>query len=192
MRNGGFTFVEVMLSLAMTSVVVLLGFMAIQSAAESVEVADATADTLQSLRNVMGMVTQELEMASSQDLEGLCAPIHVSESMPEVTFQVPLDDTGESWSDPITYLFENEDTDGDAQLDDGEDTNGDGVLTRRLVRLQGDTEMILAAANNLHDVDFDLSDDGRMLTVTLVASQEIGMTGDKAESVITSSILLMN
>ena len=83
---------------------------------------------------------------------------------------------------------------GNGQLNTGEDTNGDGILNRRLVMIQPDgTRQVLGGSNNLADVTFGLSPDGSMLTATIVATMrlETGRARMLRYS-LTSNIFLMN
>ena len=50
----------------------------------------------------------------------------------------------------------NEDDNGNGRLDPDEDENGDGVLTRRIVRLQDGESVPIASANTIDTVLFTL------------------------------------
>ena len=121
----------------------------------------------------------------------------------ELVFQVPLDGTRLLWSSPIRFRYINEDTNGNAALDPGEDVDGDGALTRRIVRMQdingdGDEDdpgeqRPLAAANDLSDVQFALDADHSLLTIRLEASARTsGRRMERVTAAVTSRVYVCN
>ena len=116
-------------------------------------------------------------------------------------FQSPTDNTGTNWTQPISYFFVNEDADGDARLDPGEDADGDGVLSRRMMRQQdingdGDTNdpsevRQVASANDISNVAFAF--DGAILTITLTSSKQPHHDRTQAiTATVTGNVFLMN
>lgn len=168
MRNtAGFTLLEMSIAVAILSVVSLLSFLAIQSGAETSAVAAAKEEVAAGLRQTLLDLTQEVRQAYT-DRTVASAPRHAPVNAASITvtntgkglsFYVPTKSNTPqpAAAGPITITFENEDANANGKLDTGEDKNGDGVLTRRLVRQQGTTKTPLGAANVLSSVTFTLS-----------------------------------
>jgi len=214
MRNSGFTLTELMVVAALLSVVSLLVFMSVQSATQATEVAKAKADAQRGVREVLNVVSRELELAAKVGDDSLIPPLEpveitedISDTVPvQVAFQIPTDGTGRGWSQRIIYRFFNEDLNGNALLDSGEDENGDGLLTRCLLRLQdrdgdGDTggageQEMVARVNNLSTFSFTMV--GDTVTVTASATEPLLMrrgAGDAPESItstVSTQIYLIN
>jgi prepilin-type N-terminal cleavage/methylation domain-containing protein len=215
MRNGGFTLAELMVVAALLSVVSLLVFMSVQSATQATEVAKAKADAQRGVREALNIISRELGLAAKVGDDSLIPvldPVEIRENISstipvEVSFQVPIDGTGRGWSERILYQFVNEDLNGNALLDSGEDVAiVDGLLTRCIMRLQdrdgdGDTEdageqEMVARVNNLSAVSFALV--GDTITVTATATEPLRMrrgAGDAPASVssnVTTQIYLIN
>jgi prepilin-type N-terminal cleavage/methylation domain-containing protein len=183
-KNTGFSLLEMSISMAILSIISLLGFIVLQSSTESAAIATGKNKVQSDLRDVMQLLTSEVREAyTRRTIDAMIAPdeteaIQVSEDGESITWQTPVPVDGPGMvtvSAPITVFFENEDENGNALLDDGEDTNQDGVLTRRLVRVQDGTETTLAAANNISAVQFALlpnSDTGNDMLTTLQISLE--------------------
>lgn len=192
----GFTLLELMISMAVLSVIAMLGFIVIRSSYESQSLIEAKGVVDRELRDVMAALTAELELAytdprldSVSTPEGV-EPVSVSADRRSITFYRPMPDNsprGYTWAGPITFSLLNEDTrvdewGGNAKLDDGEDTNDDGMLTRRIVRTQVTGEaQALASANNISDIEFELiqnpnPDDDRFtsLLIRIEASMAYG------------------
>src|SRR5690606_433940 len=87
------------------------------------------------------------------------AAVVVGDDGNQITFQTPEAQEGDvlyGYSTPITVSLENEDANGNGRLDNGEDSNGDRALTRRLVRTQDGVTVAVASANTIDDVEFTL------------------------------------
>lgn len=209
MNNNGHTMVEVMISTAILTVVSLLGFIVLQTSNSSAQLANAKIEVQNNLRDTMLAVTRDLRQGVTNlttnktgSPENLF-PAQVAEDNKSITFQVPVE--GENivlytYSTPITYSLENEDLNGNGRLDDGEDTNGDGVLTRRLIRTQDEISTAVASGNTIDDVTFTLIQNRAAGNNTL-STVQISMSGSKrygdgegklVRSEMNSSIRLVN
>jgi prepilin-type N-terminal cleavage/methylation domain-containing protein len=210
LRKGGFTLVETMIATGLLSVLSLLMFTAVQASIDSSRVANAETRVQSNIRETLPDMIREIELAArattAAGVNGL-AGITVFRDGVEmdwgisgdlVVFQTPLDNGGVNWSQPIQYRFVNEDVNSNSYLDDGEDAidaddptndgNGDGLLTRCIVREQdidanGDFEgvgerRIIGAANELDDVVFTMNLTGDILTVTLRSRQVMGRNAE--------------
>ena len=214
MRKSGFTLMELMVSMAVLTVVSLLSFIAVMTSTESAELSRAKAEVQGNLRDVMTELTtrvREAYTARTVESSELLAPegtesISVSEDGLSLTFQVPVPTNGPDMvaaSAPITVLFENEDTyvsevGFNAKLDPGEDGNSDGALTRRVLFLQGATQEILGGANNISAVQFqlipnmDTADDNlTRLRILLESTQNYG-TDKMVRAQLESTVDLKN
>jgi len=195
MGKTGFTLVELVIAMGIMLVVMAMGFVAVQASNRSAMTAQARATVQQNVRDVMAEMARELELAATVTTPPDVYALSVSSNPAEVVFQVPADLTGNNWSTPITYRFVNEDQNANGKLDDFEDDEDeDGVLTRRVIRLQDWAQRPLGAANDLENVDFTLDATGRMLKVTLSASKGVGMGNDydAARTALSSQIRLLN
>ena len=172
MRKAGFTLLEVSMALTILSVVSLLSFIVLRSSTESASLSQAKADVQASLRDVMTVLSDEVRSAYTDRTVASQPPIapedtqsiFIDEDGTQLTCQVPIP-TGTATmvtaSSPIVFRWENEDlasTTGlpNARLDPGEDTNGDGALTRRVVREQSGVTTVVGAANNISNLQFQL------------------------------------
>ncbi len=187
MRNNGFTLVELILASAILVIVSLLGFTAVQSSSRSININQSTSRVQDDARNVMLALTQEIEFAVKPAAMGLVLPpgvvgIEVRDNGRSVTFQIPTDNTFTRFSAPITFRFETEDAlienepgyeFGNALLDAGEDLNNDGVLNRRIVRVQSGVTSVVGSANTIADAVFELLPEEDVLRVTITATQRI-------------------
>lgn len=172
MRNTGFTLLEVSISMAILSIVSLLGFVVLKSSTESAGLAQAKAEVQANLRDVMAEITSEVRQAYTQRMVDVVPPIlpegtesiRIAPGNASITFQVPQPTSGPDIvapSIPITIAHENEDVgggslSGNSLLDPGEDVNEDGVLSRRVLRSQGGVTTVLGGANNISSVLFQL------------------------------------
>jgi len=197
----GFTLLELMISMAILVVVALLTFVVIQSSTSAMSVAEAKELAQASVRNPMTDMTAELALASKQSNAALVPPLEALRIVNdgEIVFQVPASVSASIYSQPIRYRFVNEDTGpgehaGNARLDEGEDTNGDGMLTRHIVRIQGETQRVMGAANDLHSVQFSLNPPANdVLTITLTASKAVNnRRHDVITATATSRVYLSN
>jgi len=188
----GYTLLEVALAMSILTIVSLLGFVVLKTSTDSASLANAKGEIQSGLRDVMTVLGSELAEAYSErstEAEPPLSPegveaVAVSEDGRAVTFHVPVPSNDSRMvvgSAPITIALENEDagqgeTAGNARLDPGEDTNEDGVLTRQLVRTEGDASRVLGSANCIADVRFNLrpTQGGAPRTVL-----EVELTGTK-------------
>jgi len=191
MRKTGYTLIEVSVSMALLSIISLLGFVTLKSSTESAALAQAKAEVQASLRDVMGALTSELRAAYTQRSvnHGLApeeaASIEIDEDAQSVTFMVPVPGGPPDLvtnSTPITFRWEYEDTvNSNGMLDEGEDANQDDMLTRRITRQQGDTVAVLGGANEISGANFTLeanlqanNDDLTTIRIWLAASKRYG------------------
>lgn len=209
MNTAGHTMIEVMLSTAILSIVSLLGFIVIQSSTTSAQLANAKVDVQNNLRDTMAVLATQLRegvtlstteaTGAPEDLD----PVAVSEDARQITFQVPISVPGEAmfeYSTPITFALENEDANANGRLDEGEDTNGDGVLTRRLTRTQDGVTTAVAGAQNIDQVTFTLlanqavgNDELSTVRITLTGSKRYGSgEGKLVNAEMSSNIRLVN
>jgi prepilin-type N-terminal cleavage/methylation domain-containing protein len=201
-KNAGYTLIEMTLSVALMSIVSLLTFVALQSTTQSSNLNGAKEQIAADLRQTMLAVTGEVRQAYTArtvDADPPIAPpeafaVTVINSGKGIRFCVPEPTAGSVHpvpSDPIIIEFQNEDVQGGANalLDSSEDTNGDGVLTRRLVRRVGDTVEVLGASNNISNVTFSLeanSSDANDILNTLV----IQLQGSKKQGIADDQFLV--
>ena len=189
-NNHGFTLIELCLAMSIFLFIALVSLIAITSSFETAQLIEDVTGSTDGVRSVFSTLTREIELASTREdlsLTPPLSPITVSNSAPfTVTFQIPVDPATNTWSQPISYQFINEDSNGNCFLDDGEDVDGDGILNQRIVRtttVGGQArETVLGAATNLSDVDFTLiTDDSNnplRLRVVIEASENINGTAD--------------
>ena len=197
MRQQGFTLLELTIASGITVVVSLLGFVAVKTSLDSANQASVQETAQRNVHDALRAMSQEIQMAASTDSSPTYSAIKVggTTALPEVTFQTPLDMTGTSWSAPITYRFINEDANGNGLREAAEtDTDGDGVLTRRIVRVQNGVSQPVAAANELSSVAFALSADRKTLTISLTASKSYvsGKATRKATAAASERVYLLN
>ncbi len=209
-RNAGFTLIELSISVVLLTVVTLLGFIASNSSLKANDLNRRMTTLQEDVRSTMRALSDNVQRAVRRPPPGVLLPSNAQELQivdPEnpvaVSFVLPSDLTGLSFTDPITIQFETEDRPatgvdggqfGNGQLDAGEDTNRDGVLNRRLVMVRSDgSRRILGGSNNLANVAFSLSDDGTMLGATITATMrlETGKSRMLRYS-LTTNIFLMN
>lgn len=209
MNNNGHTMVEIMISMSILTIVSLLGFIVIQTSASSAQMANAKVDVQNNLRDSMAVLASELRegvTAPTTEATGApedLAPVAVSNEGKQITFQVPEPASGEdmfAYSTPISFWLQNEDANGNGRLDEGEDTNEDGVLTRRIVRTQDGENTPVAGAQNIDQATFTLLENqaggNRDLTtvrITMTGSKRYGPGAGKLVSAeMTSNIRLVN
>ena len=188
MGKSGFTLVEVMIGLLLVIFLSSLGFVAIQTTTSSANLSRAQSELQSEARNIIIALSREVEaavqpiMAGEPPLPPGVQGLQVLDAGRTLRFQVPLNETFTAFSAPVTIRYENEDLPdeqaesilGNALLDGGEDTNEDGVLTRRLVRQQAGVTGIVGGANHLADVRFELQENGDVLRVSLVLTRPMG------------------
>jgi prepilin-type N-terminal cleavage/methylation domain-containing protein len=189
-NEKGFTLLELMVT---TGIIVIIGGLALTamvSSNESVQAATTASLVQSNVRETLLLMNEELQLASKVTDDSLNPPLNAvtinqnpaPNSPVEIVFQVPRTGSGRNWSRPIRYRYINEDANDNNLLDDGEDTNGDGALTRRIFRLQdlnGDGDFDdpgesrpLGTSNDLSDVQFVRN--GDVITVTLTARKIMG------------------
>ena len=207
MRRAGFTLVELMIATSVFSLLSVAIYASISATVEATGTATAESEVQQSLRDVMREMMSEIQLAAAANDPTLVDPLFglqvndVGGVPSSITFQTPVDNSGTNWTQPITYIFFNEDTDGDARLDAGEDTDGDGALSRRIMRQQdingdGDTTdpsefRQMASANDISGVQFAF--DGASVQVTLTASKQPNHNRNQAiTATLTGNVFLMN
>lgn len=197
MNRNAYSLVEVLFAMSILSIVSLLGFVALRTSTEASMMTQAKDEAQAALRDVMHVLGEELSTAYSErtvDGEPPTAPEDVeapafSEDAATLTFQVPAmtgDGRFVEGSLPITYTLFNEDAPGETGagnglLDDGEDLNEDGALTRQVQRTQGDEVTVVAAANCIDTLQFvpvapaAAGDPVTSIQVRLTASKRYGL-----------------
>lgn len=214
--NRGFTLIEVMISMIIMVVVGGLSFVATRTSMSSMAVSQAKERAQAEARDVVTAIAHELEMApktpgpSDPPLPTGVNPVVITAGpTPAITFQIPRDGTRTNWSRPITYGFVNEDINNNYRTDPGEDVNLDGILNRRIVRIEdrnrnGSTtdpgEVVTAAGtNNISACAF--AQNGNIVTVTVTARAPISGTRrirgsvdavNSISSTVTSRVQLLN
>ncbi len=163
-QDKGFSLLELSIATAITVVLSTMCLMGILATASTTKVIERESDCAGEMRSVMGQMSKELQLAATEantKVNPVVAPITVVSNattglLDSIVFQIPVTPSTSTWSTPITYRYVNEDKNGNAMLDDGEDTDGDGRLSRRLIRRQtvgGEVEeALLGSANNLSSV----------------------------------------
>lgn len=209
MGNRGYSLLEMMVASAVLTTVSLLGFIAVQSSASSAQLSNAKVDVQNNLRDTMAAITVELRegvTATTAQATGAPPDLHgvvVSENGRELTFQTPIPAEGERmfrYSTPITFRLENEDANGNGRLDPGEDADGDGALTRRIVRVQDGETRSLAGATTIDNVGFQLVENqaagnstATTVRIRLEGSKRYGPgEGKLVRASLDSSIRLVN
>ena len=209
MESRGFTLVELVISMAILAIISVLGIVALQSSTTSMATAESKADVQDNVRDALAAMTRELQMASKSSDDSLTPPLDavainadpVAGSPAELVFQVPVTGSGRDWTTPIRYRYMNEDANGNGWLDSAEDLDSDGVLTRRILRVQdlnGDGDaadngesMPVGGANDLSDVQFVRT--GDVITITLTADKFMrGRRSDPVRVTVSSDVYLQN
>lgn len=209
MKSYGYSLLEVMVASTVLGVVSLLGFVVLKSSNEAAQLSTAKVDVQNHLRDSMAFMTGELREAVSSETTNRTGapddlfPVAVDETGSTITFQVPEAVEGEEqfgYSSPISYSLVNEDANGNGRLDEGEDSNDDGVLTRRIVRTQDGVEAPVASANSIETVTFLLvanqatgNDQLTTVNIQMTGSKRYGPAeGKLVVSELESSIRLVN
>ncbi len=200
-ETWGFTLLELAISMAMLLVISLMTLTVLNTANSAMALSQTKDEVQSSLRDVLIEMTMELEQASKKTDSGLTPPLQALTvpNASSVVFQVPVGNTGTVYSQPITYTFVNEDANNSGLLDVGEDTNGDGALTRCVRRTQqGSITRALGSANTLSGVQFSLNvvpvgADRDVLTITVFAAAAvINRRNDLVTATASSSVYLHN
>ena len=175
--------------MALLTIMGLLMFLTVSYATSASAVSDAKLEAQASVRDVLNAMAKEIQMAAKKDNATITPNVAALQvvSPTKIVFQVPLDSLGSTWSTPITYELVNEDNGGAAGnglLDSGEDANGDGALTRCIVRTQGTEKQVLGAANNISSVLFALNTAKDSLSITVTATKA---TNNRRKDLATAS-----
>ncbi|MCC6489264.1 MAG: prepilin-type N-terminal cleavage/methylation domain-containing protein [Candidatus Hydrogenedentes bacterium] len=209
MNSRGFTLVELVISMAILAIISVLGVVALQTSTTSMATAESKADVQDNVRDVLAAMTRELQMASKVSDDSLTPPLDAvavnanpaAGSPTELVFQIPTSGSGRNWSRAIRYRYINEDANENGRLDSGEDLDSDGVLSRRIVRIQdlnadGDTAdtgetMPVGGANDLSGVQFART--GDVITITLTSEKFLsGRRSDPVRVTVSSDVYLQN
>ncbi len=209
----GMTLIEVMISTGLLAIISILGFLALQSSVKSSSLAFAQNQIDSALRDTFNELTNLVKQAYttvSTDVTPPIAPpgvepIQITSDGRGLRFYIPVRVNTPAFfqsSGPILVNYENEDTGNppNAILDPGEDTNNDGVLTRRLVIQRGDTTRVVGSANCISNVRFqllpdrsDTSNQPTVLYVYLEGSMRMGPgEGPLIRSELSGTIKLEN
>ena len=209
MTTRGFTLVELVISMAILTIISVLGVVALQTSTTSVATASSKADVQDSVRDALAGMCRELQMASKSADDSLTPPLGAvavnqnpaAGSPTELVFQTPTNGSGRNWSRTIRYRFVNEDANENGRLDGGEDLDNDGVLSRRILRIQdrnGDGDTIddgervpVGGANDLSNVQFVRV--GDIVTITVTAEKFMsGRRTDPVRVTVSSDVYLQN
>lgn len=209
MGSKGFTLVELVISMAILTIISVLGVVALQTSTTSVATAGSKADVQDNIRDALAVMVRELQMASKNADDSLTPPLDAvtvnanptQGSPTELVFQTPVNGSGRSWSRPIRFRYVNEDANGNGRLDAGEDLDGDGALSRRVLRIQdrngdGDTtddgeRSPVGGANDLSNVQFVRA--GDIVTITLTAEKFLtGRRSDPIRLTVSTDVYLQN
>ncbi|MFA7692764.1 MAG: type II secretion system protein [Candidatus Hydrogenedentes bacterium] len=181
MKRAGFTLVEVVIALMLVIFLSYFVFVAIQTTIGAVSLSKTQSELQSEARSLMISLCREVETAiQPQEAGDLLPPnvrgLEVLDNGRTIRFQIPLNEEFTRFSDPITITHENEDRAvagglGNAALDAGEDANGDGMLTRRLVRQQSGQNRVIGASNNVAQVQFELLENQDILRITLILTR---------------------
>ncbi len=204
---------------ALLSIISVSGFTVIRASVMSSGIAQTKTQSLEEVRDVMKSLISELQQARKNDPFAGPTSRHTrinhrgdpAVSLPsgvdsEIVFQKPLDGAGDEFSGDIRFRYLSEDENRNGLLDAGEDgIVPDGVLTRRVERIEGQGEeearRIVGGANNISSLTFTL--DGNLLTIQIAAARPIPgrtridpetdeATADQISSTLTSQIYLSN
>lgn len=209
MKSHGYTLLESIIATSILSIVSLLGFIVLKSSNDAAQLTSAKVDVQNNLRDTMSVLTRELREGVTKATteltgapEGLSAVALDGEGT-EIVFQIPDPQPGQTqiaYSTPIRFQLQFEDGNGNGKLDPDEDENGDGVLTRRVVRIQDGVTTPIASANNIDSVEFILlqnqdsgNDNLTTVSIRLTGSKRHG-TGDghAVVSELSSTVRLVN
>lgn len=174
-RALGFTLIEVTISATLIATISLLSFLALQSSVKSASLSYVQNEIDSDLRNTFNELSELVKQAYTEVTTNVTPPvappgaeaIQLQNNGQSLRFFVPVPVNTPEFvqsSQPILVQYENEDRSSEgvppnAILDVGEDTNGDGALTRRLVMIQGDNRRVIGSANCISNVEFQLLPD---------------------------------
>lgn len=174
-RKEGFTLIEVSISIALMAIISLLSFLALQSSVKSSSLTSTQNAIDSDLRNTFNELATLVKQAYTEVSTNVTPPIappgvepiRVINEGRGLRFFIPIRTDTPAFvqaSQPLIVQYENEDRSSEgsppnAILDDGEDTNGDRTLTRRLVLIQGNNRRVIGSANCISNVEFRLLPD---------------------------------
>ncbi len=194
---------------AILAIISILGISALQTSSAALVTSSTKSVVQDNLRDALAAMKQEIQLASKTPDDSLLPPLEAVEvnanpaakCPTEIVFQTPEDNTALRWSNRIRFRYYNEDTNANGLLDSGEDSDGDGTLSRRILRLEdknddGDTadpgeQSTIAGANNLSNVQFVLNNN--VVTITLTSQKLQGL--DKTQPVtatVSTDVYLQN
>ncbi|MBI2435620.1 MAG: type II secretion system protein [Candidatus Hydrogenedentes bacterium] len=172
MATQGYSLLEITFAIAILAIVGALSFVVLQGSTEATSLTQAKGEVQANVRDVMMAIASEIRSAyTDKTLAQMdpnfvppgAIPVTVSGDGLSVSFVLPVptnDATMITVSDPIVYRYENEDGLNDApingKLDEGEDANGDGILTRRIVREQSGETKVTGGVNDISALTFQL------------------------------------
>jgi prepilin-type N-terminal cleavage/methylation domain-containing protein len=208
-KKQGFTLLELIIVMSILSVMGLLSFAMVQASASAAATAEATGSVQAQVRNAMRALSAELQYGAKAPnhaldpiLDDVIVVANPAPGSPvELSFQRPTDASGRNWTRRIRYRYVNEDANGNARLDPGEDTDRDGTLTRRIQRMQdynGDGDVTdrgetraMGGANDLSNVQ--IARNGSEVTFTLTATKLVGSRRTRPVSAtVTGRVYLLN
>lgn len=209
MKSRGYTLLESMLATSILSIVSLLGFIVLKSSNDAAQLTTAKVDVQNHLRDTMSAMTRELRegvTTATTELTGApedLAAVVVENDGAEIVFQIPDPQPGDTqiaYSTPIRFVLQHEDSNGNGKLDEGEDENEDGVLTRRIVRVQDGEVTPLASASTIESVEFALvenqaagNDNLTTVSIRLTGSKRHGSgDGHPVNAALSSIVRLVN
>ena len=193
-----------MVSLSLLSMLAVLLIIPITMSLGAAATAASKERSHGAVRDVTQIMRAELETAASNidlipfgvdqievTLDG--APVAAGANGNEVTFRVPTaddaDENAASWSVPITYRYDTEDTNGNSVLDNGEDDNDDDRLDRWITRLQdlngdGDNDdggetRIIGGTGSVSAMAFSLNNEGDILSIDVSGTDAL----DRSETI---------
>lgn len=200
---------ELMIALGIIAIISMLGMTALESSTLAMSSSQSKEEVQSNIRDAISAMTRELQLASKATDDSLSPPLEqvtinlnpAPNSPVEIVFQTPTDGTGFRWSQPIRFRYVNEDSNGNGRLDNGEDADGDGALTRRIVRIQdrngnGTTtdpgeETPVAGANDLTNAQF--ARNGDVVTITLTSQKFLGMRrSNPVSATVSHDVYLQN
>lgn len=189
--RSGFTLVEMLISVSVLSVISLISYIALTTTTEAALQAEVRAQIQTDLRFTMQLLTREVSEAFSQrSIDNRTAPDGAAALTTDnlgfsITFQRPQLSQNTNVveaSTPVTVMFVNEDLgSNNAELDDGEDLDLNGSLTRHIVAVQDGETRFIGNATTISGMQFELlpspsltANDPVMLRVRLQASARFG------------------
>lgn len=201
-RNDGFTLIELMIVIAIFSILMLAVGGIYMSNFNAWRVEENIVAVNMALRTVETQLHQELvEATFTDDVTLNTAALTVG--VGTTTFQRPITVDGLTWTNPVTIRLRNEDLNGNLLLDVGEDVDGNGVLDRVVERLvdgvfggvqdgdftdPGETRLL---ARGVDGLVFNLA--GNLLTCTITSSNRADNTANALRTdTLTFSVLITN